>query len=135
MKKIRLRVKAAQFFTADGVLIDFGDDYNELDEIAVGATGKVDGKPCQGEYLMPDGRKFIFEEGTLIEIKEPTMQNLKAENLKLKQQLSDTINFIQSVEKDLVVFKKNMKSCLMPRKPFNKAHRTPSGLKQPFIKQ
>ena len=62
-------IRAGTFFTADGTLLDFGEKVNEFSDIQVGTTATIDGKPASGEYVMPDGKKLIFERGKLTDIK------------------------------------------------------------------
>jgi len=69
LAKTRGPIKANSFFTADGVLLEFGDDVKELTDIQVGLTAKVDSKPAEGEYTLPDGKKLTFEKGKLTDIK------------------------------------------------------------------
>ncbi|HYD91364.1 MAG TPA: ATP-dependent Clp protease proteolytic subunit, partial [Flavobacterium sp.] len=70
-------------------------DFTELPDdgvIEVGAIATVDGKPAQGEYLLPDGFTYVFEAGELVEIIEPEEDAeaaaLRAENKALKRQLT-----------------------------------------------
>ena len=57
---------------------------------AVGDKAKVNGEDAAGEYLMPEGEKYIFEAGTLTEIvpKEEEADPMEAENEKLKEDLA-----------------------------------------------
>ncbi len=45
------------------------DTENEIP--AVGDKATIDGAPAAGEFVMPDGKTFVFENGELKEIKEP----------------------------------------------------------------
>ena len=70
-------------------------DFTELPDdgvIEVGAIATINGKPAQGEYLLPDGFTYVFEAGELVEIIEPEEDAeaaaLRAENKALKRQLT-----------------------------------------------
>ena len=71
----------------NGVEIDFGD-LETSDQIAVGSTATIDGSPASGEYVLEDGTTYVFEAGSLTEIKEDEadgdMEALKQENEDLK---------------------------------------------------
>ena len=69
LAKSKGSIRAGTFFTADGTLLDFGEKVNEFSDIQVGTTATIDGKPASGEYVMPDGKKLIFERGKLTDIK------------------------------------------------------------------
>lgn len=69
LAKSKGSIRAGTFFTADGTLLDFGEKVNELSEIQIGSEARVDGKPAEGEYTMPDGKKLTFEKGKLTDIK------------------------------------------------------------------
>jgi hypothetical protein len=138
MKKFT--INAGIFLTADNIMIDFGDDIQEPKQIAIGCTGKIDRKLCEGEYLMPDGRWLTFKDGKLIKIQEPTKASLikisaslRKSNAALKGQLKDTYSLIQEISDDILKLQKDMKALLLPRKPFNKVIRKPSGRKRPFV--
>lgn len=67
----------------------------EGNDPAVGDTATVDGNAAEGEYSLPDGTVYVFEAGAITEIREPEgeggdgdeMEQLKAENAQLKEQL------------------------------------------------
>ena len=69
LAKTRGPIKANSFFTANGILIEFGDDVKELADIQVGTKATIEGKPAEGEYTLPDGKKLTFEKGKLTDIK------------------------------------------------------------------
>jgi len=124
MKKLGLakgsRAKALTTTAADGTVFDFGDQVESIEEIAVGMTATIEGGTPDGEYVMPDGKTFVFTAGTLTEIKEAEeeetedMKQLKAENEDLKKQLADlqTANDVAIVdlEKEVVAMKAQVKS-------------------------
>ena len=82
LAKTKGPIKAGSFFTADGQLLDFGDKINELSEIEIGSEAKIDGKPAEGEYIMPDGKKLTFEKGKLTEIKGMVKNRIPFKNKK-----------------------------------------------------
>lgn len=82
LAKIKGPIKAGAYFTADGQLLDFGDKINELSEIEIGSEAKIDGKPAEGEYTMPDGKKLTFEKGKLTEMKGMVKNRIPFKNKK-----------------------------------------------------
>lgn len=54
---------------ATGAELDFGEVADDA-TIEVGAKATIDGNPAEGEYLLPDGRTFVFVAGELTEIIE-----------------------------------------------------------------
>jgi enoyl-CoA hydratase/carnithine racemase len=85
-------IKALVLKDTAGVELDFSVDTEE--EIAVGVTATANGEAANGEYVMPDGSVYVFEAGTLSEIKEPEaegddMEALKQENEDLKAKVSE----------------------------------------------
>ena len=72
----------------NGNELDFGESVQTPEQIAVGVTATVGGNPANGDYAMPDGTVYVFENGTLTEIKAPEsdeeMEALKSENETLK---------------------------------------------------
>lgn len=82
LAKTKGPIKAGSFFTADGQLLDFGDKINELSEIEIGSEAKIDGKPAEGEYIMPDGKKLTFEKGKLTDIKGMVKNRIPFKNKK-----------------------------------------------------
>lgn len=77
---------------ATGAEIDFTDLPDDA-VIEVGAIATVDGKPAEGEYLLPDGFTYVFAAGELTEIIEPEEDAeeataLRTENKALKRQLN-----------------------------------------------
>lgn len=77
---------------ATGAEIDFTDLPDDA-VIEVGATATLDGKPAEGEFLLPDGFTYVFTAGELTEIIEPEEDAeeaaaLRTENKALKRQLT-----------------------------------------------
>jgi hypothetical protein len=76
---------------ANGATIDFPDVEDRDPEVGDKAT--VDGSPASGEYVMTNGETYVFESGTLTEIKavesedSEEMEALKKENAELKEQV------------------------------------------------
>jgi chromosome segregation ATPase len=85
--------------------IDFGDEIETAEQIAVGATATVDGSPASGDYVLPSGEVYVFESGSLTEIKpveeegeeNEEVEALKAENEQLKEQIADVQNKLDTV--------------------------------------
>ena len=85
-------------YTADDKELDF-TNLEEDEIIEVGAYAEVDGSPASGEYVMTDGKHYIFDDaGMLTEIKDPEddtaseeMVALKAENEQLKASLEEVL--------------------------------------------
>jgi len=77
-------------------------EFSQVDDeakVKVGDTATVDGSPADGEYVLADGRKLVFELGKLVEIieagseddgnQDEEIQALKEENEKLKKQVEN----------------------------------------------
>lgn len=78
-------------------------DVESEDQIAVGVTATAAGTAANGEYMMADGKAYVFEAGKLMEIKEPApdeMEALKAENENLKAQIAEKETSIQNLKVD-----------------------------------
>ena len=125
LKKLGLakgsRAKALTVTAADGTVFDFGDQVESVEEIEIDMTATIEGGGVpEGEYVMPDGRTFVFAAGTLTEIKEAVeedteeMKQLKTENENLKKQLSDiqeaNEQAIADLETEVVAIKAQVKS-------------------------
>jgi len=139
LKKLGLakgsRAKALTVTAADGTVLDFGDQIESVEEIAVDMTATIEGGGVpEGEYVMPDGKTFVFAAGTLTEIKEAEeedteeMKQLKAENEDLKKQLSDlqaaNEQAIADLETEVIDMKAQVKSDIST---FGKASVSQSG--------
>ena len=113
-------INALTITTADGTVLDFGDQVETAEEIEVGMTATLEGGGTpEGEYPMPDGRTFVFDNGTLTEIKEAEddTEALKKENEELKKQIAElqaenkTIKeSVQAFQKELTEFRAQVKS-------------------------
>ena len=118
-------IKALVVKTADDQNLDFGEDIKEASEIAVGATATVDGKPAEGEYVMPDGSKYEFAGGKLTEIKapepepeeDPAAKALKEENENLKAQLAEAQEALATVKAEHEAFMAQITSDIKGLKP------------------
>ena len=74
---------------ANGIEITFTELSNS-DAPKIEDKATVEGKNASGEYLMPNGDKFTFENGVLtnlVEVEEETIENLKATIDKLKDEI------------------------------------------------
>jgi len=83
-------------------------DFTELADDAVielGATATVDGKPANGEFVLPDGATYIFTKGELTEIIEPEedaeVAMVMAENKNLKRQLTTIKNEVMALKRQV----------------------------------
>ena len=117
-------IKALVVKTADDQNLDFGEDIKEASEIQVGSAATVDGKPAEGEYVMPDGTKYEFAGGKITEIKAPEPEPepdasaaLKEENENLKAQLTEAQGALATVKEELDAFKAQITSDIKGLKP------------------
>lgn len=106
--------------TADGMELDF----YELEDsavIEVGVKAYFDGVDAEGNYVLLTGETYVFEAGILTEIipaeAEVSIEDLKAENKALKEQLESITNKAieldaQNKEKDTLIA--NFKSSSKP---------------------
>ncbi len=115
---------------ANGSDVDF-PDLAEGDEPKTGDKATVDGKPAEGEIVMPDGKTFKFEGGELKEIvdAEPAKEDetttalkqaneqlknenaqLKADNEKLTTKVSDISGTVNQLNTEFLNFKKSVGS-------------------------
>ena len=128
-------VKMLTITAGDGTILDFGDQVTSVEEIEVGMKATIEGgAPPEGDYVMPDGRTFVFAAGVLTEIKEAAggddAEALKAEIEQLKKDLdaekaknTTTQAAIVDLQKDITTFKAQMKSDIKGLDPesFSKA--------------
>ncbi len=124
LKKLGLaktsKAQALTITTADDTVLDFGDQVESIEEVEVGMTATIEGGTPDGNYPMPDGATWVFDNGALTEMKpaeeEETeeMKQLKAENEELKKQLADlqaaNDKAITELEKEVVAIKAQVKS-------------------------
>ena len=88
---------------ANGRVIDF-PDIEEESQIAVGDNATIDGVAADGEVLIAgglhDGKTFVFEAGTLIEMKEPEAEPTETEKevARLKEELTTAKDFKTKAE-------------------------------------
>jgi len=93
--------------------LDFGDEIETVEQIAVGNTATVNGEPANKEHVMPDGVIYVFEAGTLMEIKEAEAEGndeveaLKQEVEQLKQENEQLQNSYSTKEKEYNDLKAN----------------------------
>lgn len=122
-------IKAFLLQDATGKSLDFGEEIQEANQIAVGSKATVDGKPAEGEYLLPDGVTLVFVAGEVTEIKpkeeeDVEMEALKAENEALKSQLAEASAkadsaqaLVKGIEADFKAFKTQVTSDIKGFKP------------------
>lgn len=110
-------IQALTVTTADGTVLDFGEQVETADEITEGMTATIQGGGVpDGDYAMPDGATWTFENGTLTAMNaaEPSgdddeqMKALKAENETLKQQLEDANAKIATLETSINDFNNSL---------------------------
>jgi ATP-dependent Clp protease protease subunit len=91
---------------ATGTEIDF-TDLPDDGLIEVGAIATIDGKPAEGEYVLPDGLTYVFTKGELTEIVEAEddaeVETLREENKNLKRQ-------INSIKSEVLALKRQVTS-------------------------
>lgn len=89
---------------ATGTEIDFTDLPDDA-VIEVGAMATIDGKPAEGEYILPDGFTYVFTAGELTEIIEPEedaeVAALLVENRNLKRQLNSIKNEVMALKRQV----------------------------------
>lgn len=110
---------------ANGITISF-TDLKDGDTPKVGDVATIEGQPAEGEFIMPQlaGMTVKFEKGIVteiseveVEVEDPAMATLKAENETLKQQLASAtteketaMTNLASAEKAFVNFKSEIGS-------------------------
>lgn len=99
----------------NGVEIDFGEAVQTPEQIAVGVTATIDGKPAEGEYTIDDGTIYVFKAGTLEEIKQPNsmeveIEALKAENEALKAENALKVEAHAKLKNEFDAFKTESES-------------------------
>lgn len=103
---------------ANGDEIDFSD-LEDGAEPQVGDTATVNNEPADGDYVMPDGRTFVFTAGELTEIKEADsteeeaaaeVEALQTENTELKTQNEKLTADLAEAQKNMKSFAKDLKA-------------------------
>jgi ATP-dependent protease ClpP protease subunit len=94
-----------EFTSEDGTVLFTTE--SESDELTVGMAASPD-----GEFTLPDGRVVVIAEGVITEIREASadpeeVENLRSENVQLREALSEAQNLIREM-------KKNIKSNYVP---------------------
>lgn len=101
---VKPEVKNIVLQDVNGTELDFGE-IETKEQISIGVTATVDGVPANGEYVMPDGVTYVFENGSLMEIIESSgddeMTALQEENAALKEQISELQNSISEKDKTI----------------------------------
>lgn len=105
LAKIRgsLGVKNKILKTADQKELDF-TDLSDEETPKVGDMAKYEGQNANGEFVMADGKTFMFTDGELIEIRDPaddTTEEVGAEIQDLKEQVAETQNALNLVVEKL----------------------------------
>ena len=140
-KALNLKSNALTLTTATAEILDFGSEINDESQIVEGVSAKVGDKAADGEYLMPSGRTFTFEQGKLTKVVEPAQDKVKdleetikdlntkleakeSENSTLKQENETVKQSIEGLKNDLETVKAELKSDISG---FNKEHPKPEG--------
>jgi len=127
IKNLFSKAKNLVVTTGDGSMLDFAEQIQDVSEIAVGMTAKLeDGSSPEGDYVMPDGTVLTFVAGAITAIvpvgdEGGEMEALKAENETLKQQLADaqaqalaiktdSEAKFNTLQKEIVTFKAQIKT-------------------------
>lgn len=81
--------KALMIQDVNGLELDFGETIETPEQIQVGVSATVAGSPAEGEFVLEDGTIYVFEAGTLKEIKpaETEAEAFKREIADLKTQI------------------------------------------------
>jgi len=109
----------------DGTVFDFGSQAETTEDIAVGMTATIEGGGVpDGEYAMPDGRTWVFDNGELTAMNEAPaedeeMKALKAENEQLKADLeaaktqnAENTAAVETIKTEMKALKAELKSDL-----------------------
>ena len=129
-------IKALILKTGDDKNLDFGEDIQEAGQIVVGTPVTADGKPAEGDYVMPDGTTYVCKGGKVEEIKaaapaQTEMEQMKVENETLKAQLKEAQDTLKTVQADIQAFKKSITSDIADFKKEPPVDPAPTGRK-PF---
>lgn len=113
----------------NGVEIDF-PEIETAEQITKGSTAVIDGSPASGDYVLASGETYVFENGTLTEIKEPEaeaeepneeltqeIEDLKVENKILKEdletkksELKNVVSQVEAIQKEFTDFQNKFSS-------------------------
>ena len=129
------KAQALTITAGDGTVLDFGDQVETVEEIAVDMTATIEGGGTpEGDFVMPDGRTFVFDAGTLTEIKaaasddedvdalKQKITDLEAELATANAQAEKTETAVKAIQKELVEFKSQVTSNIetFAKEGFNK---------------
>ena len=128
-------VKNLTVTTADSTVLDFGDQVETVEEIETGMTATLEGGGSpDGDFTMTDGGIWVFESGTLTEMKpaeedEEDVEALKQKITELEAELEtanaqadQTETAVKAIQKELVEFKSQVTSNIetFAKEGFNK---------------
>lgn len=110
------KIKNEIIQTADGTELDFG-----VEEAEIGKTATVGGVPANGEYTMASGEVYVFENGTLTEIRpnadgedvsalKQANEDLTAKNLELEAKIQNLVNEKEAIQNNIEALKADFKN-------------------------
>jgi hypothetical protein len=74
-KKSKVKTRGIKDFTittAEDVVLDFGTQVETIEDVEIGMTATIEGGGVpDGDYIMPNGEIWTFDQGTLTEKKFP----------------------------------------------------------------
>lgn len=107
---LHLKTKPINLVKQDvnGVELDFGTEIDTPEKITIGTTATVNGQPAQGEFVLADGTVYVFEKGSLMEIKtaeietkaDAETEKLKAENEAQKVEIANLKNELTKIKNE-----------------------------------
>ena len=110
LMRLLFPVKNMVLQDVNGTELDFGESIQTVEQIVVGVTATANGTAASGEYVMEDGTVYVFENGTLSEIKATEMDEtaelkkqveaLTAENNALKSENETVKNQLETVKNE-----------------------------------
>jgi ATP-dependent Clp protease protease subunit len=92
----------------NGTELDFGEAIKTVEEIKPGVKANVNGTPASGEYVLASGETYVFDAGTLSEIKQPEqpveveVEALKTEVVNLNETILGKDSEIQNLKNELL---------------------------------
>ena len=130
-------IKALVLKTGDGQNLDFGEEIQEASQIVVGTAATVEGKPAEGDYVMPDGTTLVFKAGKVTEIKPKPVEDVEKKELQAKltkatAELSEAHEALKAVQKEMTEFKAQITSDIKGFKPSAPAEPAPSDIRKPY---